>query len=66
MIHIELREGPIEHCNKSCKNVCQMNCRPHWEVYHRPIFAYGNDETISFQCQYEHEHDKGSGEASNP
>ena len=43
-----------------------MNCRPHWEVYHRPIFAYENDVTISFQCQYEHEHDKGSGEASNP
>ena len=66
IIHRGLRAGQIRHCNKSSKNVCQMNCRPHKEVYHRPIFEYGKDATISVQCQYEHEHDEGSREASNP
>ena len=64
--HRGLRAGQIRHCNKSSKNVFQMNCRPHWEVYHRPTLEYGKDETISVKCQYEHVHDEGSGEASNP
>ena len=28
-------------------------------------FEYGNDETVSVQCQYEHEYDEGSGKARN-